>query len=254
MTTTGRLLRSPAVPLALIIVALATWGAFQVFASTAPGTATSARPYFVDAVETVHSSSAVDWASAADVVVDATVVSEHRLASPVSETEVGTGRRVVGRSVTVKVSEVLWRSPTWSMHDPTTITMNAFGWMRDVDGTMREMAVDGGSRLEVGHSYVLALVWEPAECTDGDRTAAAWTWIGSQGIVPADGDVVGSGEVEGSVQSVAETTSEAEGDSLVKANAGAAPTALTDDLQRADDTARRTWPATDHACARQPAS
>jgi hypothetical protein len=69
----------------------------------------------------------------------------------------------------------------------------------------------------VGHEYVLALVWKPAECDEGDETIPArWMVTGTYGAVPADEGVVGIGEDEGvAVSNVAEAASAArESDAL----------------------------------------
>lgn len=256
MTLTKKLLSSPLTPILVIVLAAAAWLSHNTVTKDSTGTsdraagaAIAGQPFYVEAAEMVTSVTAEDWAAAADVVVAGTVVSETALEPPKSETEVGVEHQLIGRSVTVDVFEVLWRSPDATVANPTTFTMDAFGWARSDDGT-REVTVHDSSRLEVGHKYVMALVWQPAQCAEGDRIPAAWTWIGAGGVIPADKYVLGAGEVEGSNQTVAETESEAVPDSVEAENVGETITAVKDDLQKADDSGARTWPdVEDNACS-----
>ena len=60
-------------------------------------------------------------------------------------------------------------------------------------------------RLEVEHTYIVALDWVPARCDVGDRPQpAGWRALGSDAIVPYDEGVIGQGELEGREQTVAE--------------------------------------------------
>lgn len=250
MTHDRGYLRSPLVPILVTLLAAAAWFGYAAFTDPAPRAmpiSEAQQPFFVEAAEAVPSDSAEDWAAAADVVVTGTVVKEKKLAPPKSETEVGLNQVLIGRTVTLKVSEVLWRSPHARVAVPKTVTMNAFGWAQNDEGT-REVTIAGSSRLEVGHQYVLALVWQAAQCADGDRVPAAWTWIGSGGIIPADGDVLGAGEFEGSAAGADETRRATDPGGIKAANLGRTPASVKDDLKNVGS-AKRTWPALDNACS-----
>ena len=47
------------------------------------------------------------------------------------------------------------------------------------------LAIEDTPRLEVGHTYIVALDWVPARCDVGDQPQpAAWLALGSDAIVP----------------------------------------------------------------------
>lgn len=194
MDLAKKVVRSRLLPIGVIVASsgFIVWGA-------APAPEPSAAPgvFMVDALEERTVDTADDWASAADLVVTATVVDETEI-RPSSETAGRGGFDLIGRTVEVNVDDILWRSPDVTRTVPSSLTFDAFGWMEGDKGPRQEVASHGSARLEVGHSYVLGLFWRPAECSVGDATHAAhWSVLSSGTILPADDGVVGRGEFEG---------------------------------------------------------
>ena len=211
MNTITKLAKGPILPLALIVASCATWvvmpgGADPVASSPASPNAV----FFVQPLEENASETVPDWASGADLVVKAVVTAERAIEPRESETSEEDGFDLVGRTVSLKVSDVIWRSPNATEPNPTTVTMDAFGWMRSDDGSEREVAVEGASRLEPGHQYVIALQWRDTEQAPGDPTVPAhWSVLGSGAVLPADGGTIGVGEFEGGTLELAELETDA---------------------------------------------
>ncbi|RYJ06487.1 MAG: hypothetical protein EON52_06105 [Actinomycetales bacterium] len=135
----------------------------------------------------------------ADAVVIARVTEETRLPAPRSETAAGDGVDLVGRSVTLEIDKVLWREKSTSTEPRGSITLNVSGWLSD-GKTDREVVTGARSRLEVGHTYVVAMSWMRAECDEGDPVQpAGWEPIGGGGVLPADDGVIGRGEYLGAM-------------------------------------------------------
>jgi len=164
-------------------------------------TSTSMRPTsgirFVDAVEEHPSESVQDWRTYADLVVLASVSAESPPKVDSGRGSDSSGVDLIGRTVNVMVKEVLWKST--DRPAPDQFNIEVFGWFVSDQGELSEAAARGAPRLEPGRSYVLALGWRGAMCSEGDETEPAhWSVIGTRGAVPADGGKVGIGEFEGS--------------------------------------------------------
>lgn len=191
-------------------------------------------------LEVAASQTLDDWVSTADAVVVARAGDEHRHEPPRSESERGSESSLIGRSVTLTVAEVLWASPELPQRVPDELSLQAYGWARSADGTESEAAPAGRSRLEVGHHYVLALIWKPAECGDDEPVPARWSAIGSGGILPADQGVIGVGEFEGTVGS-ASNSPKVVGPPLAHTYAGARAADLAKDLSSTIPSAEGTF-------------
>ncbi|MFJ3665843.1 hypothetical protein ACIPSE_05250 [Streptomyces sp. NPDC090106] len=134
------------------------------------------------AVDDRPSQTAKDWVTHADHVV---------VASPTAEKD--TNRRdytagqyayATDREVTFRADQVLWsaRQPDRSLDKE--FTMTAPGWQVTRGGTRVKRTAPNASRLEPGHTYLLALRWSD----DG------WTVLGEGAAVPFDDGVGDQGE------------------------------------------------------------
>lgn len=147
--------------------------------------------------------SAVDWVTYADHVVVVTAERDRE----------GSDAALpwIDRKVDLRVDRVLWSRPGAARAVPGTVEWTASGWFGDDSGDRTRTAVEGAPRVEPGHSYVLALLWEEARCGEGDpRVPAAWRGLGSGGAIPFDGEVLGAGESEGRVRTAAEAREDAD--------------------------------------------
>ncbi|MFE7553215.1 hypothetical protein [Streptomyces gardneri] len=148
-------------------------------------------------------SSASDWVTYADYVVTATPIGEKDQDIRAEDRQRGEG--IVLRDLKLRVDRTLWSSAKASRPQPQVIDLEAWGWsFKDGDtGKRTKMGSEGSPRLEMGHSYVLALVWEEERCTEGDpRVPAKWNVLGGSAIIPFDSETLGQGESEGSVLTV----------------------------------------------------
>ena len=160
------------------------------------------------AADHLPNATATDWVSYADHVVLVSPVTEQVV--PPAATELERGEGLIGRTLGMRVDQVLW-SAKGAAAAPKQFDWQAFGWQfsdDDVDALV-PLAAEDAPRLELGHQYVLAIRWESARCTDGDQVAAQWQGLGADAMVPADGGVIGNGELEGTDQSVAQARSRA---------------------------------------------
>lgn len=155
----------------------------------------------VHGADHLPSTTASDWATYADHVVVVEAVAEQTLAP--AQVEIDRGEGLIGRTVTLEVAEVLWSSESAPQPPPKAWEYSAAGSMfknGDVDDTTA-VAVAERPRVEVGHSYVMAIRWEPAQCSEGDpMKPAGWRGLGEGSEIPYDGDTLGNGEFEGRVQ------------------------------------------------------
>lgn len=141
---------------------------------------------------------ASDWVAHADHVVVVTAVDESEPPSALELEELGEG--YVPRTATLQVDRVLWSDDAAQQAAPEgRIEWDAWGWELS-DGELTPMAAHDQPRVEVGHSYILAIVWEPAVADGGEQQPAGWNGLGGGAIVPYDGGVVGLGESEGTTQ------------------------------------------------------
>lgn len=153
------------------------------------------------------STTATDWVTYADHVLEVSVTGERELAASDEELERGEG--LIGREVTMSVDRVLWSRPDPDRPAPDTVSWESWGWQFEGEETDRWPVVGAGtSRLETGHTYVVAIAWEEARCAEGDEPVPArWTPLGGGAIVPADGGTIGAGEFEGREQTASEAAS-----------------------------------------------
>lgn len=165
---------------AVIAAAISTLG-------SGPSGPLPVRPLGAALSESRSSDTANDWARLSDAVVVAKVVDEKQTSSATGAH--GSNESFASRDVTLRVDELLW-APT-KIDVPDQISVQAAGWIaRDGKLTFR-MTISNSPRLEVGHTYVLALL--------KDRCGLAWAVLGSQGALPYDHDTLGTGEVAGKV-------------------------------------------------------
>ncbi|WP_285735558.1 hypothetical protein [Kitasatospora phosalacinea] len=183
MTTRRRIAAALAVTAAATAVAvtLGTGTHHTPAASAAP--AAGHRVILADAKERLPSDTARDWVSYGDHTVVAKVTAE--TADTPSAEEQASGEGYVSRTVTLAVQQTLWdRSGAPAL--PTTLTLVVDGWA--FTGSTRTPLSTEGSRLEVGHTYLLTL----ARFASGE-----WAPIGGGARLPYDNNTVGNGEYEG---------------------------------------------------------
>jgi len=149
------------------------------------------------------SQTAEDWVTAAEHVAVVTVLRETRGQPSTAEVERREG--MIGRQVEIRVDEVVWSAAEAFPRSPAMIEFQVVGWVfNDNSGAgEHKFALRGASRLEPGHSYVLALDWVDDPCAQ-DPAKGRWALLGGRGTVPYDGGVLGAGEYEGNVFTVAE--------------------------------------------------
>lgn len=143
-----------------------------------------------------------DWVTYADYVVVATASKQDEIAPTGLELKRGEG--LILRDVSLNVDEVLWASPNAAKKMPGSFHQTALGWKFSGDDltNRQEMAARGSPRIEVGHTYVMAVEWEPARCAPGDQVPSGWYGLGAASVLPYDGGKVGQGEMEGTERSV----------------------------------------------------
>lgn len=152
---------------------------------------------------------AADWVTYADFVVAVTATSEQ--AQPIDKTSAARGEGIVARTVTLVVDDVLWAREADSAK-PTEISWSASGWaFADGDLNNRQEMIElGTSRVEVGHSYIIAIKWEEPMCTSGpDAEGPRWAGLGDGAVLPFDAAVIGNGEYEGEVRTADEAVQSA---------------------------------------------
>ncbi|RKE23542.1 hypothetical protein [Streptomyces sp. TLI_171] len=181
MTTRRRLAAALAVTAAATAVAvtLGTGAHHSPAGPAAPGH----RVILADAKERLPSGTAQDWVSYGDDTVVAKVTAE--TADTPSAEEQASGEGYVSRTVTLTVQQNLWdRSGAPAL--PATLTLTVDGWA--FTGSTRTPLSTEGSRLEIGHTYLLTL----ARFASGE-----WAPIGGGARLPYDNNTVGNGEYEG---------------------------------------------------------
>lgn len=95
-----------------------------------------------------------DWKSYADHVVVYSVVAENEVPPDPQEQERGEG--MVGRTVNLRVEEILWsaqRGPDL----PNEVSMRVAGWALE-DGVRRRFRLHGSPRVELGQRFLAPLV------------------------------------------------------------------------------------------------
>ncbi|HRW01421.1 MAG TPA: hypothetical protein P5314_06555 [Tetrasphaera sp.] len=143
-----------------------------------------------EAQEFFPSSTAEDWVTYSDAIVNIHVEREFEIPPSADELEADEG--IIGRNVSATVKEVMWRQPSRSdLAIPRSLDLGAGGWV--FHGSERkELRFSGSPRLEPGHDYLIALAYTTLHPT-GSGTPA-WIPIGGQAIVPNDSATIGKGE------------------------------------------------------------
>jgi hypothetical protein len=201
-------------------------------ASSEPSLEASRSVFPVTMDEYYATWSVQDWVNLADYVALVKVVGEAPEKQAKAE---GEGFDLVGRTVTVEVEQTLWESSFAPQQLPGSIDFTALGTMVDETGVEYDAIMNGSSRFEVGHEYVVALVWIREQCSDQDGdTPAHWAYIGSGGVLPADGGMVGAGEFEGRIIDAAEAAKVAQSESVLAQFAGKPADGLTEVLTAAN--------------------
>jgi hypothetical protein len=140
-----------------------------------------------------------DWLTYADHVVVATVLAEKDL-RPVRETR---GEGWYDRRVTLRVDELLWSNRQAEHPAPKTFAYKTWGYRftKGDPANRVRVAVEDRPRVELGHRYIFALAWEASRCSPGDAPQPGqWRHLAQDSILPYDGEIIGTGEMEGSHQ------------------------------------------------------
>ncbi len=137
-----------------------------------------------------------DWVTYADHLLIVTVTGEVRQAPGAAEVERDGG--MIGRTVQLRVDDVLGSPPATPMAAPRNLALQAAGWMSGAGDATVKVALRGSARLEVGHTYVKAVEWADDLCSD-DPARGTWEGLGSGDTIPFDAGVLGAGEFEGRV-------------------------------------------------------
>lgn len=142
-----------------------------------------------------------DWVTYADHVLIVTVVNEIRHAPSRKEIERREG--LIGRTVELRVDQVLWSAPDAPQPAPKSLKLSAAGWIFNNNNGAgeRKIAIGESSRLDKGHTYVKALEWIDDPCFE-DPKRGTWEGLGSGDTIPFDGGVLGAGEFEGRAQAL----------------------------------------------------
>ncbi|MFD7563920.1 hypothetical protein ACFV7O_12080 [Streptomyces tendae] len=135
------------------------------------------------------SRTAADWKAGADHVVVARPASERE--TDREDFDEGPVRYTVDRSVTLRREETLWSAGHPRHEVGSDFEMKAPGWSVHRSGNRAKRTAPQAPRLEIGHTYVLALRWD-----DG-----RWVVLGEGAAVPFDDHVAGRGEWCGRVLS-----------------------------------------------------
>ncbi|MGW1898984.1 hypothetical protein ACWCQB_16390 [Streptomyces hirsutus] len=183
---------------------------------TAAGTAKSGYVIVAHSSDRHPSQAATDWVTYADHVVAVTPVAEKEI-SPTGE-EIERGEGLILRNVTLRVDGVLWSRSAPDKPAPTSFEWVAHGWQfTDGDTANRtRMTGEHQPRIELGHSYVMAIEWQEPVCAEAegdDRIPGQWRGLGSDSNIPFDGQVLGQGESEGKVESAARARAATEAES-----------------------------------------
>lgn len=118
------------------------------------------------------SATALDWATYADHVVVATVEREALVEPSADEIERGEG--LLLRNLSMSVTEVVWSSPLASTPAPAEFDWRALGWHFTTDPEYKRTAMTGDDepRLEVGHTYIIAIEKPDRACVDPESENA----------------------------------------------------------------------------------
>lgn len=145
------------------------------------------------------SRSASDWVSNAEFVIALTVVGEVR--GKVAQEDMDRQEGMISREVVLRVDRNIWSAPDVKVVAPQEVSQQAVGWVFNTNNGSgeRRLAIAHASRLEVGHSYVMAIDWVDDPCSN-DPLKGQWSGLGAFGTIPFDNGILGYGEIEGQVQ------------------------------------------------------
>lgn len=156
---------------------------------------------------------ASDWVTYADHVVVVTPVAEKE---SVTEEEVARGEGLIWRDLTLQVKDVVWSRPNPDKPAPDTLAWRSYGWSFTGGSTENRQTMAGADapRIEMGHTYIMAIEWQEGSCQPGDEVVPPkWKGLGTDAVLPFDGGVVGVGELEGRVLTVGEALRVADSES-----------------------------------------
>ncbi|MFE6971286.1 hypothetical protein [Isoptericola sp. NPDC057653] len=151
------------------------------------------------AEDSFPTTTAVDWVTYADHVLVATVVDEAEAVRPWEDGN-PEGERYVAREVALRVDDRLWSAADPRHRPPPDRFSMAAAGSLDRDGGRIPWAIEDTPRMEVGHTYVVALVWRPEVEDPTTPTPAHWAWLGTDALLPYDDGTIGVGELEGVVR------------------------------------------------------
>jgi hypothetical protein len=191
------------------LAAVAAWYGVGALQHGDPAAPHVPRVAVVDGDDRLPSTTAADWVTYADHVVVVTPQSE--TSSTPSEDERARGEGVTTRTLQLTVSQVVWSKADAQVPPPAVFAWNAYGWTWHDSPDQRVKLVDPEEpRMELGHTYVMAIEWVPAHCTDeGTPIAGAWRGLGSGSTLPYDSRTLGVGEVGDREVTAAAASSEA---------------------------------------------
>lgn len=119
-----------------------------------PGVASPNDEFVFHSASIVALDSAENAVTWSDTVAMFTVVSERALeGAPTKD-----GSPVIGRRVSVKLTDVIWKRGE-GKQPPEVFETQASGWYSDDGGKLIPMRSDDGIRLEVGSTYIAAVVY-----------------------------------------------------------------------------------------------
>ncbi|GLF97171.1 hypothetical protein [Streptomyces yaizuensis] len=156
-------------------------------------------PIEVHGIDRLPSETAEEWVAYADHVVSVTATSATEV--PATPEEIARGEGVIGRNVNLSVNNVLWSRTGVAQPAPTSWQYSAAGWQFKNGDLVnrREMAIHGQPRVEPGHTYIMAIAWQAAQCGEDGTTPAGWIGLGGGSEVAFEGGIIGNGENEGTV-------------------------------------------------------
>jgi hypothetical protein len=125
-----------------------------------------------------------DWVSYADYVVEAVATEATRV--PPTEEELQAGEGLAIRMVAMTVKSVVWSSASPAHEPPSTFSMPFGGWVFHKGQPDAPFRLADTVKLEIGHTYLLPLVYHVTE--------PGWGALGPYAILPFDSHVVGHGE------------------------------------------------------------
>ncbi|MDX2525731.1 hypothetical protein [Streptomyces europaeiscabiei] len=151
--------------------------------------------------DNLPSRSATDWVTYADHVVAVTATRERE--TPPTQSELDRGEGLIGRAVTLRVDQVVWSRADGPREAPTTWDRPSLGWQftnGDTDNRVK-VAKAHSPRIQAGHSYVIAIVWEEDACSPN---GGQWRGLGEGSTLPYDNAKIGEGELEGRIRTAAQ--------------------------------------------------